>query len=216
MFERIAYPGITFDDVRESSGTDPVPLYGPPALISIGLDFDPSAFVATANGGTQDITDGQLNLTLTAGAGVSITSLNLFESGDYTLAGAGTSATQAIAGNILRINVTQINGVDVTPIALLPSSASVTFDLAANPGVVQPWSLGTGINIAGQLGPDQQATQVEVVIDNQLLALSESGSVAFISKKDFNFQVGTVPEPSTVLLLLGALVIVPRVVRRAS
>jgi len=209
-------PGVTFQDVRESSGTDPVPLYGPPAPISVGLDFDPANFVATASGHAQDITDGQLNLTLTSGPGVSISSLNLFESGDFTLAGSGTSATQVLAGAILRVTVTQINGVDVTPIILSPTNVSVSFNLAANPGVVQPWSLGTGLNIAGQLGPDQRATQLEVVIDNQLLAFSECGSLAFIAKKDFGIQVGTVvPEASTVLLLLGALVVLPSAARRA-
>ena len=209
-------PGVTFEDVQESSGTDPVPLFGAPTPFSVGLDFDPTSFAATASGGTLDITDGQLNLTLTGSAGVSFSSLNLFESGDYTLAGAGTTATQALAGAILRVTVTQINGVDVAPIALTPVNASVGFNLAANPGVVQPWSLGIGFNIAGQLGPDQHATQVELVIDNQLLAFSESGSLAFIAKKDFGFRVETVPEASTVLLLLGALAIVPRVLRRAG
>jgi hypothetical protein len=209
-------PGVTFQDVQESSGTDPVPLFGPPAPFSVGLDFDPTSFVATSGGGTPDITDGQLNLTLTGSPGVSISSLNLFESGDYTLAGVGTSATQAIAGAILRVTVTQINGLDVAPIILTPSNASVTFDLAANPGVVQPWSLGVALNIAGQLGAGQGATQVEVVIDNQLLALSESSSLAFIAKKDFGIRVETVPEASTVLLLLGALAIVPKAVRRAG
>ncbi len=207
-------PGITFQGVTESSGTDPVPLFGAPQAVPGGLDFDPASFVATSGGGTPDITDGQLNLTLTGGAGVSFSSLSLFESGDYTLAGAGTSATQALAGAIVRVTVTQIDGIDVAPIVLTPVNASVGFNLAANPGVVQPWSLGIGFNVAGQLGPDQHATQLELVIDNQLLAFSESGSLAFISKKDFGIQVETVPEASTVLLLLGALVIVPRVARR--
>lgn len=210
-------PGITFEDVTESSGTDAVPLYGAPDPISVGLDFDPISFVATANGGTQDVTDGQLNLTLTGSPGVSISTLDLFESGDYTLAGAGTAASQAIAGAILRVTVTQINGVSVAPIVLAPVNASVTFNLAANPGVVAPWSLGLGFNIAGQLGPDQRATQLELVIDDQLLAFSEAGSLALIAKKDFFLEVGTVvPEASTVLLLLATLVILPRAAGRAG
>src|SRR3954452_7091132 len=54
-------PGITFTNVMESSGTDPVPLYGPPSYFTTGMDFDPPSFVASATDGAGDITDGQLN-----------------------------------------------------------------------------------------------------------------------------------------------------------
>src|SRR5687767_14410645 len=56
--------GVMFNDVKESSGTDDVPLYGPPDVFPTGMDFDPTSFVATANGGDEDITDGQLNFTV--------------------------------------------------------------------------------------------------------------------------------------------------------
>jgi hypothetical protein len=198
-------PGVTFGDVTESSATDAVPLYGAPAPFATGLDFDPAAFAATSSGGAQDITDGQLNFSVTADPSFAITSLNLFEAGDFTLAGAGTNASQTLAGAILRVTVTQIGGVDVAPIGLSPVNASVGFNLAANPGVVQPWSLGLLLNVAGQLDPAQRATRIEVVIDNQLLTFSESATSAFIAKKDFRVDVGVViPEPSTALLLLGA------------
>ena len=197
-------PGVSFIDVRESSGTDPLPLYGAPDLFSVGLDFDPASFLATANGGTQDLTDGQLNLTLSSDPSVGITSINLSEAGDYTLAGAGTAATRALAGAILRATVTQIDGVDVAPLSLVPVNASIQFDLAANPGVLQPWSLGLLLDVAAALSPGQRATRVELVIDDQLLAFSELGSAAFIAKKDFRLEIGTVPEPSIVLLLLLA------------
>jgi hypothetical protein len=53
----------------------------------------------------------------------------------------------------------------------------------------------------------QLATRAEVVIDNQLLALSELASAAFIAKKEFTFEVETHlspnPEPSTFLLVLS-------------
>jgi hypothetical protein len=72
------------------------------------------------------------------------------------------------------------------------------------------------LDIAGQLGPNQRATRVEIVIDNQLIALSEgpvpsvggAGTAAFIAKKDFALKFNFVPEPSTLGLavaLIGAL-----------
>jgi hypothetical protein len=140
---------------------------------------------------------------------VAINAFSLFESGDYTLAGVGTSATQALAGAIINVVVTQIDGVNIAPISLGSVNGSVAFNLAANPGVVQPWSLGltfdvdaalTNQNIPHSLG----ATKLEVAIDNQLLTFSQTSSLAFISKKDFRIDVDEViPEPTTLVMLLG-------------
>jgi hypothetical protein len=204
-------PGITFTNVTESSGTDPVPLYGPPSYFTTGMDFDPMVFVSTAAGGAQDFTDGQLNFGVgdtPGGNQIAINTIQLFEAGDFSLLGTGTSATQAIAGAIIRVTVTEINGVPVAPIVLSPSNASVTFNLVSNPGLVQPWSLGTTINVDGQLAANQNATRVEVAIDNQLATLSQLNTEAFIAKKEFILNVSTittiVPEP-TGLCLLGAI-----------
>jgi hypothetical protein len=199
-------PGVTFLDVEESSGTDAVPLYGPPDPFATGLDFDPTSFVATASGGAEDVTDGQLNFTVMGALGIN--SISLQEFGDYSLVGVGTATTQAIAGAIMRATVTQINGVNVAPINLTPVNASVGFNLLANPGVVQPWSLGTTLNVAAQMAGRGRATKVEVVINNQLLALSELSSLSFIAKKDFRITVESIPEPATALmagLLCGGL-----------
>jgi hypothetical protein len=202
-------PGVRFNDVTESSGTDPVPLYGPPMVFSVGLDFDPMGFVASANGGGMDITDGQLNFTLesTNPDFVAFESINLFEAGDYSLVGTGTAATQVFAGAIIHITVTEIDGAAITPFNLAPTNASVGFNLAANQGVTQPWSLGLSSgSISAQLAAagfsfDLGATELEVVIDNQLIALSEEESLAFIAKKDFRLDVGVIPEPATTALL---------------
>jgi hypothetical protein len=208
-------PGVMFVDVIESSGTDPVPLFGIPDPFSVGLDFDPTSFVATANGGAADVTDGQLNFLVMGSVNlpdfVGISTISLFEAGDYTLAGTGTASTQAIAGANILATVTQINGVNVAPINLVPASGSVTFDLAANPGIVQPWSLDLMIDVAAQLGPNQKATKVEIAIDNQLLALSETGSLSFIAKKDFRITVEPegeipIPEPNSLMLVLSSCV----------
>lgn len=190
--------GQIFNGVMESSGTDGVPLYGPPQLLANGLDFDPTSFVASASNGTTDTTDGQLNFAVDTVNNTPINSLSLNEGGDFTLVGSGgTAATAVFAGAIIRVTVTEINGLAVTPFTLPTSSASVGFNLVSNGGVVQPWSLGTTINIAGQLPAGQSATGIEVVIDNQLNALSQTGTIAFIAKKDFTINIPNVPEPTT-------------------
>jgi hypothetical protein len=187
--------GVSFLQVTESSGTDPVPIYGAPSPFSVGLDFNPTSFTASAIGGGADLTDGQLNFTISSGG--AITNLSLSERGDYTLAGAGTAATNVSAGAVVLASVTAINGIAVAPIPLAPVNASVGFNLAANPGLVQPWSLGLGVNVAAQVAG---ATRIDVAINNALIAVAEPAGIAFIAKKDFVIGVGVVPEPSTVAL----------------
>jgi hypothetical protein len=219
-------PGVMFLDVRESSATDPVPLYGSPDLLDpplIGLDFDPTTFGASAPGGGADLTDGQLNFTVMStagrGGGVGIDSISLFESGDYTLIGVGTAATQVLAGAIMSAKVTQVDGAPVAPINLLPVNGSVGFNLPANPGLVQPWSLGLVLDVASQVNVPHTigATKVEVVINNQLAAISEPGAIAFIAKKEFVIEIipddNFIPEPASALLFCSALTVLGLFVR---
>lgn len=200
--------GFTFADVIESSGTDPVPLYGPPTPFVTGLDFDPTTFVSTQSGGAGDITDGQLNFTITTNAAGSIATLKLSERGDFSLTGVGTAATQALAGAIIQATITQVNGANVVPFSLVPTNGSVGFNLAANPGIVQPWSLGMTMNIAAQViahfGANARATAVEIAIDNQLQTLTQASTQAFIAKKDFRIEISgeVIPEPTSLLLFL--------------
>jgi hypothetical protein len=206
-------PGVTFVDVEESSA-DPLPLYGAPTPFAVGLDFDPQNFTAQSANGGADVTDGQLNFTIRGNVNlpnvVGISGISLFEAGDYSLAGFGTPATSVFAGAIMRATVTQINGAPVVggPLALAPVNASVGFSL---PGVAitQPWSLGLFLDVGAQLagagyGPNDFATEVEVVIDNSLFATSQPGTIAFIAKKDFRLDIvpdpGVVPEPASFAL----------------
>ncbi len=221
-------PGISFLDVTESSGTDPVPLYGSPAPYVTGLDFNPKNFVASAAGGGADITDGQMNFTVMGQKnGLNITAIggiNVNEGGDYTLFGTGTAATQAAAGvTLISVKVTEIDGVAVSPISLAPVSASIAYNLVANSGIVQPWSLQASIDISAQLTTLGHAfivgaTKADVAINNQLLAISEPSTVAFIAKKDFVVGIvpdlGVLPEPGTLALAGIALCGIGAVSRR--
>jgi len=205
-------PGYMFTNIVESSGTDGVPLYGPPTAFPIGLGFTPIGFTASSTGGGADLTDGQLNYTVMAGPNTpGIPFIALQEGGTFTLAGAGSSATQVLAGAIIRVTVNEINGAPIAPLNLTPVNGSVEFNLNANPGVAQPWGLGLTLNVSAQLAglgfaPTQRATKVDVVINNALVALSEGGrfsSTALITKGDFDVNI--TPEPGSCLLMGMAL-----------
>ena len=191
-------PGVSFLNVTESSPTDAVPLYGPPVAFPTGLDFAPMNFGAAGAAGAIDVTNGQLNFTVMAPV---VGAIGITEAGDYSLAGIGTAATQVFAGAIIRATVTQINGVNVAPIVLSPSNASVAFNLLSNPGTLNPWSLGTTVNVAAQMAllGLGNATKVDVAIDNQLIALSQATSSASIGKREFIVEI-EIPEPSAVAL----------------
>lgn len=197
-------PGITFTNIVESSATDTPPLYGPPTGFVIGLDFQPTAFASSATNGSVDITDGQLNFTVEGSDAFPINSIGLSEKGDFSLGISGSAATAVAASAVVLATVTQVNGIDVAPFDLLPVNASLTYNLAANPGFGQFWSLGLTLDIAGQMAPNQRATKVNVAIDNTLASVSQTGTIAFIAKKGFRINIGTneVPEVGTMLLAL--------------
>lgn len=208
-------PGATmYLDVTESSGTDATPLFYAPTITEDVLDFDPKGFVASGGSGASDLTDGQLNFAIMTLPGAGISSLMLGESGDFSLLGTGTAATLLSAGVSAHIEILEVDGIALaTPITLFASS-SVSFDLVNNAGVLSPWSnslfvdLGaalTGNNISYQLG----VTKANVVIDDLLVAISESQSTALIAKKNFTItptiEGNPIPEPASLALFtLGA------------
>ena len=85
---------VTYVQVTEDSATDTPPLFGPPTVNGDQLDFNTPNFHANSNnGGPVDITDGQLNFGIWATLPNVVEVFSMTEAGDYTLFGAGTSAT---------------------------------------------------------------------------------------------------------------------------
>jgi hypothetical protein len=211
-------PGITFTGIVESSVTDGVPLYGAPTAFPIGLSFSPSGFGAGSSGGGIDLTDGQLNYTIMAGpAAGGISVISFAEGGLFSLSGTGSSGTEVAAGASMNVTVLELNGVAVAPIQLTPSVSSLAYNLTANPGLSQNWNVSVSTNVAAQLvglgyPPGQRATKASVVIDNALVAVSESLSAAAITKTDFDVHV--VPEPASATMAGVALLAVGRLGRR--
>lgn len=215
-------PGaVMYTDVTESSATDAVPLFGVPDLTGDKLDFDPMGFAAAAADLPSDITDGQLNFGLATLEGAGVLSLLVEESGDFTLYGTGTASTSVAAGISITVEILEVDHTALAePISVFATS-SIVRDLPSDgPVILAPWDTTVFVDFgpaltAAKIDYEVGVTKAEVVIDNQLLAISEPQSIASIAKKDFSIMPGVegdpVPEPTALgLLLLGSLVFVQR------
>ena len=197
-------PGIMFLDVKESSGTDPGPLYGAPSPFATGLNFSPAGFTSSAAGGAADITDGQLNFTIMGNGLQGVGSFSLSEFGDYTFAGLGGAPTYVAAGATVFATITEVNNLPVAPINIPAANASFS-DSLPGPALATPWSLGVLVDVGAMLPVGDVATKVKVVINNSLATGSEPQTASFIAKKGFRIdlvpvEVQNVPEPSTIVL----------------
>jgi hypothetical protein len=207
--------GVTVDflNITEDSNTDPVPpaLFGSPTVSVDSLVFNPVSFGASAQNGSFDITDGTLTTRIDARPGFTIPSFNITERGDYTLAGSGTAATNATVSlsifiTVLEVNDVPINAQSFSGYAGTFSPSGGTYDLVNDAGVLVQWNGSATVNIDAALasrGIMGSATSVIVTINNQLLAFSQPGTVAFIKKKDIGGVIITVPTPGA-MALVGA------------
>lgn len=207
---------IEYLQIIESTSTDDEPLYGPPSVTINQLDFDPAGFGASASNGDIDITDGQLNFSFDTVDGKGITSLQVDEGGDYSFLNGGPATTinYTLIG---RVTITEVDGVSLPP-AGIPIDFSRTMSLASpGPGLTPDfWSLGALIEFGPALAtagfdPTAVVTAGDFFVNNQLIASSETGSLAFIAKKDFTvtpsdpIDIFDIPEPTAALLAVLAL-----------
>lgn len=201
---------VMYLDVEEVANTpgDEAPLYGAPSIIGDHLDFDPSGLSAASTNAVSDITDGQLNFTLMSLPGGALSSMTIAESGDYTLTGTGTAATQVSYGlSLASVTVLEVDGVALaSPVVLDSAAVFGTANLSAGQVSGAPWGLSLDYDFNAALASagvsyTSGATKVEIAINNTLTAISEASTAAFIAKKDFNITVNQIPEPASLTLL---------------
>lgn len=226
---------VSYQDVREDSGTDPVPpgRFGAPALAGDTLDFDPSGFAASATGAGSDVTDVQLDIVLDVQASHGavaggVSSILFSEAGEYSLLGAGSALTQVAAAVAVRIDILEVDGAPIAPLELFASSSIVRDLVSDGPVVLAPWSNGLLVEFGPLLaanGIDYAfgVTRAEITVADQLVAIGEPGSVAFAAKRDFAIQPDVVAnpefqvsEPAAAVLVLGCLAAVSRRSRFAA
>jgi len=215
------YVGVTviYTDVTEDSGTDPTPLFGTPTVSGDSIDFSPPSFNASATGaGGVDTTDGTLTFGVEAKPGGAdshfIDTIEFSEAGDFTLAGFGGLGTfVSVTANVF-IDIFEVDGQDISQIniqdALVFTPSNGDWDLlndGPGPSVNGIWTGSLSVDLTQVLIDNgipfvDGVTRIQVTLDNTLIALSESGTSAFIAKKDADgLSVTAVPEPSALALL---------------
>lgn len=176
----------SYDDAQEAQ-------YGQ-GFLSGSLDtiyFQPSAFSALSSGSPASAS-APLQLTFTIDPGYAFVGLNFTERGDYFLLGGGTVGVDA---SLQAVNT------DTAVSVVLGLAPSAPLDLA---GASTPWMVLGGI--ASGLGVLQN---LQLTLDNELLASAPAGDLSFIQKTYVGFQVVTraepvsVPEPSNWALLVA-------------
>jgi hypothetical protein len=216
---------VIYKQVTESSTNPGVPLFGAPSASGNSLVFNPPNFSASSTNGGVAFTDGTLNTLITAKAGQFITTINVNEVGDYTLAGPpSTSASAQISAPIF-LQIQAVNGVDLISPYNYQQSVVFTgggnYSLPTNAGTGVIWSGTAAINVNAVLaaaGISGQATRVQYTMDNSLLTITGgAGDLAFIKKKDVGGVTLTVPEPSSLVLTamacLGGMALLIRRIR---
>jgi hypothetical protein len=197
-----------YQQVTEGSVTSTPPLYGAPTLTDDSLVFNPTDFGASATNGGVQITDGTLTTTIVALGAATIDQIDVAESGDYTLLGAppSTGTNVTVAAPVF-LQIIQLNGVNVAPIdvhanlVFTPDAGS--YNLLDNPGAGQIWSGSLSESVDAALaaaGVSGKATEIIYTMDNDLTAISQTGTVAFIEKKtaDGVTITASVPEPMSI------------------
>lgn len=185
--------GGVYEDVTETSVTDPLPLYGPPITGGSSLTFNTSQFASSATNGDADVTLGKLEFTLQADQGLHVEAISVEELGDLLLLGADSQV--AISGTLTvryfdsstNSFVSLFDAFDVTP--TMPVTGADT-----NSAV---WQASASINLA-QMGI--QTDRVIVVLDNILATSAAPSGIAVIDKKAVTISAILAPEPGTLLL----------------
>ena len=215
---------INISQSGQGPGDPPNP-YGIPTILGDSLEFrGPAAFAATSFDGNFDIqdsfTDGFVSFSVEADDDTWITGFSLRERGGRTLLelpfpGTDTTRVRVIALGSISVTELDHGNTALTPDAALPIGIGfdVTWDLINNPGA-SLWSAFDAKNIENILTQrgvtfDHGATALDFFMNNQLLAISEEGTFAFIDKKRIDFDVSTemlIPEPATIVLALMGII----------
>jgi hypothetical protein len=181
---------VTYVNVTEDSGAEPLPLFGAPTVTGNSIDFNPVGFDATSANGGSDLTDSNLSFTVAARSGSRIERITFSESGDTTLAGnvapgSMDTATATFLSGVLDIHEVDFAGINhiSVPFSMTFSPSGGTYFLGTDGGggplYNTQWTGSVSIPvedilIANGFTNFGGATRVSVDLDNTLSAVSQT------------------------------------------
>jgi|CXWL01.1.fsa_nt_gi hypothetical protein len=176
-------------------------LFGSPTLISGNtFVFFPSGFRAQSVNGTASHVSDRLEFDLFAAPGFRISGLRISEFGDYGIIGQGGQVSDG--GSMFMTNLDTAETVSDN-ILTTPGSPITTEGFGT-------WTGEAEIDVSNRQPP---WTRIHFVLDNELVAISAPGGIAFIEKKVFGagIAITIVPTPgSATLLAAGSLLALRR------
>ena len=218
---------VTYVGVSEAN-TAPYGQYGAPIVTGDTLTFNPLNMKAEATGGSFEQNDYQLQFEIQADAGKYVQGLDFAEAGDISMFGTGTDATGVDVSASFFVTIYEVDGVELSQtITKTFGFNSMTFNPNANGTVLYNTDLG---GVGSVFSPAQTewdgsiyidlnsildenftsyidgVTRVSFNIDNVLIAATETGTSAFITKKQvggFSVTSDVIPEPASLVLILG-------------
>jgi hypothetical protein len=195
---------------------DPPPTFGQPSG-SDSLGFPSLSFKAASAGGSFDLADSKLSMTITAKNNTpGISAVSLTEFGDYSLVGSALTPTpSAEAKAIGWVTVEEINGAPISPFVVIPNLSGAQFDdvfhlTDSQTSVLStPWSGSLNFDVTDAIRDAGYktgfATKVSLSLDNSLLAKSDAESASYIQKKGVTIAVDPVPVPEPSILIMLAM-----------
>ncbi len=179
-------------------------LFGTAIVSGNSLLFQPTAFKAESTNGEGAVsTTVTLNIEVVATTpGYDITSLAMFEQGDYELDGSGASVTASGRLGVLSTSNTHDCG-----IFGCSDSSLFNVDPMTTTGALTEWSGGTSVDLADTAGWGSD-TQLQISFQNNLKATTlNNGEQAFIQKKfgAVGLVVNPVPVPAAAWLFISGL-----------
>ena len=163
-------------------------LFGDPDVIGDTFVFNPTDFRVESSDGTSGLLGAQLKVDLFAHAGQMITGIRIVELGDYGIAGTGEVQ---VTGTMFMTNQTDTDDFGLPLVE--------TDDLVSDP--LSPITSGSGSWQATAEISGLDWTEVTFQLNNNLFAITDGGSSAFIEKKITGAVLVTViPEPATLAL----------------
>lgn len=206
----IVYPNLFGNDVAYVNISEDKGLFGAPLVTGNSLVFTPSAFEVQAEDGAVELLDGTVEFTVYAEGQFPLSTITIQESGAYNFVGRGatedTFASVSLLGSVVFLEAGGRSLSQGTQPAVFTIPFLVTDATEDDNGpLINAWRGSATIDLqalAEDAGFDADTASringAAFVINNQLVASSEDGTIAFVDKKTLGAMVVTVvPEPAT-------------------